>query len=109
MGLLPLAFQSSRGRGSKADVPASARMRRTIAEAGSPAQWIARFAGSAMSAPAARHFRPGVEIVDMVAHEAAMAPELRTAGGGAHLLQPSWTEPEIESRLLRREKRAALL
>jgi len=45
----------------------------------------------------------------MVAHEAAMAPELRAAGGGAHLLHPSGAEPEIESRLLGREKRTALL
>src|SRR4051794_35002725 len=52
--------------------------------------------------------RPGIEIIDVIAHVAAVAAVARTFALAAHLLELAGAEPEIESRLLGRKKRTSL-
>src|SRR5690606_9745209 len=126
IGLLALAFQTRTGGGGHSSVAASAATRVAIPATstgllrpGSSRRlaYVTRLIGQGTGrrrasgtagAPCRKSGRPDVEIVDVVAHVAAVPPEARTGSGGAHRLELAGAEPEIECGLFGREERAAL-
>src|SRR5690606_8744657 len=99
IGLLALAFQTRRGAGRTQAGTRSRASAKTAPAASAPRGALTE---RSTTSGLRRAPRPFVEVVDMIAHVAAVATETRARSVGPHRLQPASAEAEVEGRLLGR-------